>query len=207
MNYYEILGIRKNSSKDEIKKAYRVLARKYHPDVSEDDDASSEAFLRIHQAYQVLSDPDTRQQYDREIQQTVPPTWKSYAQWQGRRPSSLFEWLSHEQFLQIGVFKERRRVSVEILLTPEEARLGGTVALTPCIEIPCPTCHGICQHLPLECLECYDTGVITQKLRLIHRIPPGVYDGMIEYISLQPFGFSGGEIEILYTVSYEFFIE
>jgi molecular chaperone DnaJ len=75
------------------------------------------------------------------------------------------------------------------------------------MESPCPTCHGIGQHLPFECLECYGTGMIPQKLRIIHRIPPGVYDGMIEYVSLEPFGVSGGNIEILYTVSYEFFIE
>ncbi|BAW31985.1 MAG TPA: molecular chaperone DnaJ [Methanothermobacter sp.] len=62
-DYYEILGVDKNASKKEIKRAYRRLARKYHPDVSEDPDAA-EKFKEISEAYAVLSDDEKRRRYD-----------------------------------------------------------------------------------------------------------------------------------------------
>lgn len=60
---YETLEISENASADEIKKAYRKLARKYHPDVNKDKDAE-EKFKEINAAYEVLSDPQKKQQYD-----------------------------------------------------------------------------------------------------------------------------------------------
>ncbi|CAN1212332.1 J domain-containing protein [Tumidithrix helvetica PCC 7403] len=63
-NYYEILGIPKTASVDEIKRAYRKLARKYHPDLNPGDKSAEERFKDIGEAYEVLSDPSRRQQYD-----------------------------------------------------------------------------------------------------------------------------------------------
>jgi DnaJ-class molecular chaperone len=65
-NYYELLGVQKNSSDDEIKKAYRKLAREHHPDMVKDSDKTSaeKKFKEINEAYQVLSDPQKRIQYD-----------------------------------------------------------------------------------------------------------------------------------------------
>ena len=62
-DYYEVLGVDKNADEKEIKKAYRKLAMKYHPDVSDDED-STEKFKEISEAYAVLSDEDKRQKYD-----------------------------------------------------------------------------------------------------------------------------------------------
>src|SRR5579875_2795335 len=64
-DYYKTLGVGKNASEDEIKKAYRKLARKYHPDANQGDKKAEERFKEISQAYDVLSDPDKRKQYDR----------------------------------------------------------------------------------------------------------------------------------------------
>ena len=59
-DYYTTLGVSKNSDQDEIKKAYRKLARQYHPDVNPGDKASEEKFKEVNEAYEVLSDSDKR---------------------------------------------------------------------------------------------------------------------------------------------------
>ncbi len=64
-DYYETLGLTKNASPDEIKRAYRNLARKYHPDVADDKAAAERRFKKINEAYAVLSDPSKRAHYDR----------------------------------------------------------------------------------------------------------------------------------------------
>src|SRR6187549_3115093 len=63
-DYYELLGIPRTAGKDDIKKAFRKLAREYHPDVSKHDDAEAR-FKEINEAYEVLSDDDKRARYDR----------------------------------------------------------------------------------------------------------------------------------------------
>src|SRR5215216_7858697 len=64
IDYYKILGIAKNASEEEIKKAYRKLARKMHPDLNPNDKEAHKKFQQINEANEVLSDPEKRKKYD-----------------------------------------------------------------------------------------------------------------------------------------------
>ena len=71
-DYYEILGVEKDASQDAIRKAFRKLARKYHPDVAEDKATAEDKFKELNEAYEVLSDPEKRKKYD-----TLGQDWQS----------------------------------------------------------------------------------------------------------------------------------
>ncbi|MFB0547258.1 MAG: DnaJ C-terminal domain-containing protein [Anaerolineae bacterium] len=84
-DYYKILGVSRNATEKEIKRAYRRLARKYHPDVNPGNKEAEERFKEINEAHEVLTDPEKREKYDQ-----LGANWQ---QWQrmGRDPSS-FDW-------------------------------------------------------------------------------------------------------------------
>ncbi|HEY0271877.1 MAG TPA: J domain-containing protein [Chitinophaga sp.] len=84
-DYYKILGVEKSASEDEIKKAYRKLAKKYHPDKNPGDKAAEEKFKEANEAYEVLSDAEKRKKYDQ-----FGSDWQHYEQ-RGGRPED-FDW-------------------------------------------------------------------------------------------------------------------
>jgi curved DNA-binding protein len=77
-DYYEILGVSRDADQKEIKRAFRRLARKYHPDVNPEDEHAEERFKEINEAYEVLSDPEKRRKYDQLGQE-----WSRYRQTSG----------------------------------------------------------------------------------------------------------------------------
>src|ERR1700704_500083 len=74
-DYYETLGVPKTAPEDEIRSAFRKLARKYHPDVAKDKKVAEEKFKEINEAYEVLGDPEKRKKYDQ-----LGANWRMYEQ-------------------------------------------------------------------------------------------------------------------------------
>ncbi|MEN6346981.1 MAG: molecular chaperone DnaJ [Armatimonadia bacterium] len=161
-DFYELLGVSRGASADEIKKAYRKAARKYHPDVNPGDKASEERYKRISQAYEVLSDPEKRSKYDQYGQ-----AWQQAQQsgsWQGgdfgdfvytNFGAGSFEDIFGSLFgdLRRGTGRQRTRVergpergqtiSHELPISFADAVRGGEKGLTLSIADRCPECDGL----------------------------------------------------------------
>lgn len=141
-DYYQTLGVSRDVSEEELKKAYRRLARKYHPDVSKEADAETH-FKEINEAYEVLKDPEKRAVYDRLGSQyragdafRAPPGWDAGSQFDvegmGGGFSDFFETLFRGQARR-GGFGGARRGSdqvASVVLPLEEAYRGGQRRIT-----------------------------------------------------------------------------
>ena len=74
-DYYEVLGVEKGCGEDDLKKAYRQMTKKYHPDLNPDDPTAEEKFKEVNEAYEVLSDPQKRERYDQFGHAGVDPSY------------------------------------------------------------------------------------------------------------------------------------
>ncbi len=178
-DYYEVLGVEKGASEDEIKRAYKKLARKYHPDMNPGDKEAEEKFKEINEANEVLSNPDKRQKYDQFGFAGVDP---NYGAGQGGGYGAggfdfgdlgdIFGSFFSGGF---GGGQQRRngprrgesiRASVSVDFT--EAAFGCEKSVTVDRSESCPTCKGNgCAHgtTPEVCPECHGTGTVTQAQR------------------------------------------
>ncbi len=189
-DYYKILGIARDAPQDEIKRAYRKLARKFHPDVSKDHDAE-EKFKEVGEAYEVLSDPEKRAAYDKfgsnwqsgqDFQ--PPPNWDAGFEFSGAgtggaKPTDFSDFFS--QLFGSGQFRQGRTETFSSKGEDQHARIIITLV---------EAWHGVKKTFTLTKPEINDQGqLINRHHSITVTIPKGVTEG--QKIRLQGQGMPG----------------
>ena len=169
-DYYDILGVRRDASDDELKKNYRKLAMKYHPDRNPGDKAAEEKFKETAEAYEVLRDPQKRRLYDQYGHEGLRGT--------GFRGFSGFEDIFStfgdifEDFFGFGTTRRRsaaRRgadLRYDLTLSFEEAAFGKETEIEIVKPVQCDTCEGSGSKpgtYPVKCPGCEGRGQVTRS--------------------------------------------
>ncbi len=196
-DYYKVLGVSKSASVDDIKKAFRKLARKYHPDVNPGDKKAEEKFKEINEAYEVLSDAEKRRKYD-----TLGPNWQEqfgYRTPAGRRTSGspgsapafdsnfseFFETLFGRTGAGAGGMRAREdprrrageNIEQPVEVTLQEAYTGGARTYNIQATETCAFCRGTGEVADKTCANCNGLGQLARSKRIQVKIPPGVESG------------------------------
>lgn len=171
-DYYDVLGVPPGAGADEIKRAYRQLARRYHPDISGDERGA--AFLEVSRAFEVLRDEERRHSYDA-----------------GRLQAGRADWLADEiaiDFPSVANVVDRIRdsffggareaaLSAEIIVSPQEAFWGALVPLRVPLRRTCPRCGGRGEVWSEWCPACGGDGETAAAHEMRLRVPAGVREG------------------------------
>ena len=185
-DYYEVLGVSRGASEDEIKKAYKKMARKYHPDLNPGDKTAEEKFKEANEAYEVLSDADKKARYDQYGHAGVDPNFGAGGFGGGFDGSFDFGDLGDifGSFFGGGFGGGRRTnpnapqrgesIRMSIAISFEEAAFGCEKAVTVERYETCDTCHGNgCAPgtSPEVCPDCHGTGTVQVR----RQTPMGVF--------------------------------
>ena len=187
-DYYDVLGVKKTATQDEVKKAYRKLARKYHPDANPDDPKAEEKFKEVSSAYEVLSDPQKRKQYDAGpsfFGQGAPGggAGGGFRGFQGGQPmggdwADLFGNLFGGGaggfgggYSGAGGRRQQRAergedISVGVRVSFEDSLRGVTTKISVPLTVQCDTCRGSGAApgtSPTTCPQCKGRGVVSQS--------------------------------------------
>ena len=180
-DYYKTLGVEKNASDEEIKRAFRKLAKQYHPDINKEPGAS-EKFKEIGEAYSVLSDPTKRKQYDQFGSAAFDGSaGAGFGGFNGGFSGFGFDDIDlgdiFESFMggSFGGSRKRKRnysskgedSLVHIDLTFEEAVFGCEKEFTINIKDKCTSCNGVGGHNKKTCPTCNGRGVVVEERRTI----------------------------------------
>ncbi|KAJ3062147.1 DnaJ- protein scj1 [Podochytrium sp. JEL0797] len=172
-DYYAILGVNKSALKREIKKAYKDLSKKYHPDKNPNDKSSEEKFIECAQAYEVLSDDEKRRIYDQYGEEGLSGNNQQF-----HNPFDIF---SQFGFGGGGQRQQQERKGPETVMdlqvTLEELFNGEQVEVEINKQIICPICRGsgaLHAHDVVKCTSCNGAGVKIVKQQLA----PGMFQQM-----------------------------
>jgi molecular chaperone DnaJ len=173
-NLYEVLGLEKGASQDEIKKAYRKLARQYHPDKNPGDKEAEEMFKEVQAAYDVLSNPEKRQQYDSWGSPRGRPEFGPGGSFTfdfgdfgdlGDLLGGLFGGRGGGMRTQASRGRRGQDVEVELNLSFEDALRGLETTIPVSLESACSTCKGSGAKpgtAPKTCPQCGGRGVVSE---------------------------------------------
>lgn len=167
-DYYEILGVDRNASQAEIRRAFRRLARKYHPDLNPSDPEAEAKFKEVSAAYEVLSDPERRAQYDR-FGQAGPSGIMAGDLWdQLTGFGELFEAFFGQPRPRRPSPRRGADLRCDVTLTLEEVAVGAEKKVTVEKLLPCDRCDGTgsrSRRAPATCPACGGAGQVQHTTR------------------------------------------
>lgn len=219
-DYYKILGLNKNASESDIKKAYRSLAMKYHPDKNPNDEIAAEKFKDVQEAYEILSDADKRKRYDTPgLSGIFQRNHQQQSNNSVKFPINItFEEMFNGISKKISITRKRicktcsgkghkqgvcpavcHKCQGQKFVLQQEVLMG---VFARQVKIPCGTCSasGVIINPDQACLDCYGNRVVPEKKVVEFYIRPGTTDGTIIRLpgeSDETPGSPPGDIDIL----------
>lgn len=225
-SYFAILGITSAASPDEVRSAYRRLAKEYHPDHFE---GGSGMFRQIQEAYATLGNSQRRIEYEQSLRRSsvkvrrmeYPGTYPEpeplmpeqrhtdlslgeispVRSFQTFTPSldEMFNWL-WQNFSSLNQPKSGRmqQLTLEAPLTREQARRGGNANVMVPVRATCPTCQGYGGVGVYECLRCAGEGSISGEMPVSIAFPPGLFQDHAVVMPLERFGIRNLRLTVLF---------
>ena len=213
-DYYLVLGVERGANLNKIKKAYRTVIKKYHPDITRTNESTAR-FLEIREAYETLSDEAKREKYDETLTGQGPAVTISRVQEPIEEMRTYFDEAEglfstftdefFEGFLPGFFNRDKGRVRgkdlyFEAILTPREATEGGLFPVTVPVIERCPRCHRTAYWEDVICPVCSGYGRVKSEREFSLSIPPHVKHGTEIRLSMEDIGLRGVYLNVLVLI-------